>query len=99
MQHLEDSIARGIAMHTTDGLKRGDIVEVLGTPIQVPVGPAVLGRIFNTLGEPIDNLPAVENPKLWSIYRPSPSFQDLSNSVGILETGLKVIDLMTPILK
>jgi F-type H+-transporting ATPase subunit beta len=86
-------------MHTTDGLKRGDVVEVLGTSIQVPVGEAVLGRIFNTLGEPIDNGPAVVDPKLWSIYRPAPSFQDLSNSVAILETGLKVIDLMTPILK
>lgn len=99
LQHLDDGIVRGIAMQTTDGLKKGDEVEWLGSPISVPVGPAVLGRILNVLGEPIDEAGEVPATERRPIYRSAPEFINLSNKIAILETGIKVIDLMAPILK
>lgn len=99
LQHLEDGVVRGIAMQTTDGLKKWDEVLGLESPISVPVGPGVLGRILNVLGEPIDEAGEVQSSETWPIYRPAPEFINLSNKVGILETGIKVIDLMAPILK
>ena len=99
LQHLDDSVVRGIAMHTTDGLMRGEEVTDTGAPISVPVGPAVLGRILNVLGEPIDNAGEVKSDEKRSIYRQPPAFHELSGTVAVLETGIKVIDLMAPILK
>jgi F-type H+/Na+-transporting ATPase subunit beta len=99
LQHLEDGMVRGIAMQTTDGLKRGDEVIPLWWPISVPVGDCVLGRIFNVLWEVVDGGEQVDAKENWSIYRNPPAFHELSNSVAVLETGIKVIDLMAPILK
>ncbi len=99
LQHLEDGIARWIAMQPTDGLRRGMEVKDTGAPISVPVGEQVLWRICNVLGEPIDEAWALNTNELWPIYRAAPAFADLSQKVSILETGIKVIDLMAPILK
>lgn len=99
LQHLDDGIVRWIAMQTTDGLKKWDEIEWLGSPIQVPVGPNVLGRIMNVLGEPIDEIGPIQSQEKWDIYRSAPAFINLSTKVAILETGIKVIDLMAPILK
>lgn len=99
LQHLEDGIVRGVAMHQTDGLSRGTEVIDTGNPIRVPVGPQVLGHMFNVLGETIDGTPEVKGEDRWQIYRKPPSFNSLSNTVQILETGIKVVDLMAPILK
>ncbi len=99
LQHLEDWVVRGIAMQTTDGLTREDEVVSTWAPISVPVWECVLGRIFNVLGEPVDGWSAVDSSEKRSIYRNPPAFHELSNSVSILETGIKVIDLMAPILK
>lgn len=97
--HLGDHIVRTIALEPTEGLKRG--VEVISTkaPVQVPVGKEVLGRIFNVLGDPIDNKPALTKAKRMKIHRPAPDFNELSNEVEILETGIKVIDLLAPYIK
>ena len=95
-QHIGDSTARCIAMASTDGLKRDAEVIDTGNPISVPVGRETLGRIFNVLGEPTDMLPAPENAEKWNIHRPAPSFANLSSSKLILETGIKVIDLLCP---
>lgn len=99
LQHLDEWTVRWIAMQATDGLKKWDVIIWLNSPISVPVGPAVLGRILNVLGEPIDEAWPVEAAEKWSIYRTSPAFINLSNKVAVLETGIKVIDLMAPILK
>ena len=95
-QHLGDDIVRCIAMSTTDGLRRGN--EVLDTrlPITVPVGKANLGRLFNVLGEPIDGLGKVQAEKFDSIHKQPPSLQDQDPKARILETGIKVIDLLVP---
>ncbi len=95
-QHIGDNIVRCIAMESTDGLSRG--VEVLNTgrPISVPVGRETLGRIFNVLGNPVDNKPEPENAPKWEIHRPAPEYSELSTSTEILETGIKVIDLLCP---
>ncbi len=98
-QHLEQGLVRAVAMGSTDGLQRGVMVTNTGKPIQVPVGPETLGRMFNVLGEPIDGLPEVKTKKKYSIHRPAPSFMDQSTETEILETGIKVIDLICPILK
>ena len=74
-------------------------VDLTGGPISVPVGPEVLGRIFNVLGQPIDEKPAVKTKEVWPIHRPAPAFTELSQKAEVLETGIKVIDLMAPILK
>ena len=95
-QHIGDSTARCIAMASTDGLKRDTEVIDTGSPISVPVGRETLGRIFNVLGEPTDRLPAPANTERWNIHRPAPHFANLSSSKQILETGIKVIDLLCP---
>lgn len=99
LQHLEDGLVRWIAMQTTDGLTREDEVVALWWPISVPVWECVLGRIFNVLGEPVDGGSEVVNSEKRSIYRNPPAFHELSNTVSVLETGIKVVDLMAPILK
>ncbi len=95
-QHLGNDWVRCIAMDSTDGLRRGMDAWATGGPIRVPVGPATLGRIFNVLGEPIDNAGAVEAEAYWPIHRPAPSFEDQVTRPEFLETGLKVIDLIAP---
>ncbi|MCS6962298.1 MAG: F0F1 ATP synthase subunit beta, partial [Deltaproteobacteria bacterium] len=98
-QHLGDGICRTIALDTTDGIKRGQPVYSLGGPIKVPVGEKVLGRIFNVVGEVTDELDPVNTDLYWEIHRPAPSFQDQNPAKEILETGIKVIDLLCPYLK
>ncbi len=98
-QHLGDDRVRAVAMDATDGIQRGDRVVDTGGPITVPVGDATLGRIFNLLGEPIDNGPAVEGGERWPIHRPAPKASDLTPTQEILETGIKVIDLLAPFAK
>lgn len=95
-QHIGDDTARCIAMSSTDGLKRDTVVTDTGKPISVPVGHETLGRIFNVLGDAVDNKPSPDNTERWSIHRPSPEFDELSTSTEILETGIKVIDLICP---
>ena len=95
-QHIGDNVVRCIAMSSTDGLKRGTEVTDTGSPITVPVGRETLGRIFNVLGETVDNGEEIKSTERKSIHRPAPEFQDLSSSTEILETGIKVIDLMCP---
>lgn len=99
LQHLDGGVVRGIAMHTTDGLMRGEEITDTGASLQVPVGPGVLGRMMNVLGEPIDNAGPIASKQKESIYRKPPAFHELSGTVQVLETGIKVIDLMAPILK
>ena len=98
-QHIGDNTARCIAMSSTDGLKRGTPVADTGAAISVPVGRSTLGRIFNVLGEPVDNLPAPEGVERWNIHRQAPSYSELSTATEILETGIKVIDLICPFSK
>jgi len=98
-QHLGSSTVRTVAMGSTDGLKRKMEVIDTGCPIQVPVGKETLGRMFNLLGEPIDNLPPVKISKKYPIHRPPPKFTEQSTKTEILETGIKVIDLICPIVK
>ena len=95
-QHIGDNVVRCIAMASTDGLKRGTVVTDTGAGISVPVGKQTLGRIFNVLGEPVDNLPAPENAERMNIHRPAPAFDELASSTEVLETGIKVIDLICP---
>ncbi len=98
-QHLGDDRVRAVAMDATDGLRRGDKVIDTGGPITVPVGDATLGRIFNLLGEPIDDGDPVETEERWPIHRPAPKASDLTPTQEILETGIKVIDLLAPYAK
>jgi F-type H+-transporting ATPase subunit beta len=98
-QHLGDDRVRAIAMDATDGVKRGDKVRDTGGPITVPVGKETLGRIFNLLGEPIDEGAEVEGEDRWPIHRPAPEVEDLTPSQEILETGIKVVDLLAPYAK
>ncbi len=95
-QHIGDNVARCIAMASTDGLQRGTAVLDTGKAISVPVGRDTLGRIFNVLGEPVDNIEAPETDERWNIHRPAPEYDELSTSTEILETGIKVIDLICP---
>jgi F-type H+-transporting ATPase subunit beta len=97
--HLGDNVARTIAMSSTDGLVRGGEVQDTGAPISVPVGAATLGRVFNVLGEPIDNAGDVSRDVTLPIHREAPAFADLSTQSEILETGIKVIDLLAPYAK
>jgi F-type H+-transporting ATPase subunit beta len=94
--HLGDNVVRAVAMDSTDGLRRGQEAVATGAPITVPVGPASLGRIFNVLGDPIDGMPAPEAATKYAIHRPAPTFEDQKGSVEMLETGIKVIDLIAP---
>ena len=99
-QHLGNDRVRAVAMDTTDGLARGVDVEDLGEPISVPVGKATLGRLFNVLGETIDDRDEkLEDEERWPIHRDAPSFEDLQPTVEIFETGIKVIDLLAPYVK
>ena len=95
-QHVGDNVARCIAMASTDGLQRGVTVTDTGHPIEVPVGEETLGRIFNVLGDTVDNGPAVKTEQRWEIHRQAPAYDELSTSTEILETGIKVIDLICP---
>ena len=95
-QHIGDNTARCIAMSSTDGLKRGAIAQDTGKPISVPVGKKTLGRIFNVLGDPVDNGPSLDKEERWDIHRSAPDYEQLSTSTEILETGIKVIDLLCP---
>ncbi len=95
-QHIGDSTARCIAMSSTDGLKRDSEAIDTGKPISVPVGRETLGRIFNVLGEPTDLKPAPADAPRWDIHRPAPEYANLSSNKEILETGIKVIDLLCP---
>lgn len=95
-QHIGDNIVRCIAMASTDGLKRDTPVTDTGKAISVPVGRETLGRIFNVLGNPVDNKEAPKTEQRWNIHRSAPSYDELSTSTDILETGIKVIDLICP---
>ena len=95
-QHIGDNTARCIAMASTDGLKRGAPVTDTGKPISVPVGRGTLGRIFNVLGDVVDNGPEPQTQERWDIHRSAPEYSELATSTEILETGIKVIDLICP---
>ena len=98
-QHIGDNVARCIAMSGTDGLVRGADAVDTGGPITVPVGEECLGRVFNLLGEPVDNKPAPKTEERWSIHRHAPSFEEQESNTEILETGIKVVDLICPYAK
>jgi F-type H+-transporting ATPase subunit beta len=98
-QHLGNNWVRALAMDTTDGLPRGAAVVDTGLPIQVPVGEPCLGRLFNVLGTPIDNIGDVKADEHWPIHRPAPTLEERETSPNILETGVKVLDLVAPFTK
>jgi F-type H+-transporting ATPase subunit beta len=98
-QHIGDDVVRCIAMSSTDGLVRGMDAIDTGNPIRVPVGQETLGRIFNLLGEPVDEKPMPETKEKWAIHRPAPSYEEQTATSEVLETGIKVIDLIAPYLK
>src|SRR6266446_4939562 len=98
-QHLGENWVRSIAMSSTEGLKRGMSVTDTGGPISVPVGEAVLGRLFNVTGDPIDNRGTVNYTKRYATHRPAPSLTEQDTTAKILETGIKVIDLVCPFTK
>ena len=98
-QHIGDNVARCIAMSSTDGLVRGAQAVDTGSAISVPVGDVCLGRVFNLLGEPIDNKPAPEAAERWPIHRDPPSYEEQETTTEILETGIKVVDLICPYAK
>ena len=98
-QHLGDRMLRTVAMDTTDGLARGTKVIDTGQPITIPVGPATLGRLINVIGQPIDGLGPIESDKHYPIHRRPPALIDLDTASEILETGIKVIDLIQPFAK
>ena len=98
-QHIGDNVVRTIAMSSTDGLKRGTPVTDTGKSICVPVGRPTLGRIFNVLGDTVDNLPFEDQAERWDIHRAAPPYSELSTSTEVLETGIKVIDLICPYAK
>lgn len=98
-EHLGNNWIRCISLAPTEGLGRGAEAVDTGKPLRVPVGMATLGRLFNVMGEPLDDLGTVDTKEYWPIHRPSPSFQDQETTAQILETGLKVIDLITPFSK
>lgn len=97
-QHLSESTVRAIALSSTDGLKRGQEVEATGSPITVPVGDETQGRMFNVTGNPIDGKPAPKG-EVSPIHRPAPSLDEQSNKTEVLETGIKVVDLIAPLIK
>ena len=97
MQHLGDHVVRAVAMSSTDGLRRGMAARDTGAPIKVPVGDGTLGRVFNVLGEAVDNDPAeVKASDYWPIHRPAPTFEEQETTTEIMETGIKVVDLIAP---
>jgi F-type H+-transporting ATPase subunit beta len=95
-QHLGDNMVRGIAMDTTDGLVRGMPVRDSGEPIKIPVGPPTLGRIMNVVGRPVDGLGPIDSKVHFPIHRKAPAFVEQDTTVQVLETGIKVIDLLVP---
>lgn len=97
--HLGDNVVRAVAMSSTDGLVRGTEVEDTGDAISMPVGQGTLGRIFNVLGEAIDEAGPVNSEESWSIHRDAPKFSDLTTKTEIFETGIKVVDLLAPYIK
>ncbi len=98
-QHIGDNVVRCIAMSSTDGLRRGIDAVDTGAPISVPVGNECLGRVFNLLGEPVDNKPPVVTQERWPIHRPAPAYDEQEGTTEILETGIKVVDLIAPYAK
>ena len=98
-QQIGDGVVRTIAMGSTDGLKRGLKVNNTGEPINVPVGEKTLGRIMNVLGEPVDNAGEIKPEKTMPIHRPAPTFAEQASEIEILETGIKVVDLICPFAK
>ena len=98
-QQIGDDVVRCIAMNSTDGMVRGADAVDTGAPISVPVGDACLGRVFNLLGDPVDNKPAPTNAERWSIHRQAPSYEEQMPTTEILETGIKVVDLICPYAK
>jgi F-type H+-transporting ATPase subunit beta len=98
-QHLGNNWVRALAMDTTDGLARGTAATDTGQPIIIPVGEPTLGRLFNVLGQPIDNLGEVKSDDHWPIHRPAPTLEERETSPNILETGVKVLDLVAPFTK
>ena len=95
-QHIGDNVVRCVAMSSTDGLQRGIEALDTGKPITVPVGEQCLGRMFNLLGKPIDNQPAPVTVERWPIHRPAPPYDEQEGTPEMLETGLKVVDLVCP---
>lgn len=98
-QHIGDNVVRCISMSSTDGLQRGAEAIDTGAPISVPVGDACLGRMFNLLGRPIDNKPAIKAKERWPIHRAAPAYDEQESTTEILETGIKVVDLICPYAK
>ncbi|TLY24751.1 MAG: F0F1 ATP synthase subunit beta, partial [Nitrospirae bacterium] len=94
--HLGENRVRGIAMSTTDGLTRGMAVHDTGAPISVPVGRETLGRLINVLGEPVDEMGPIKTTKTYPIHRPAPHLEDQDTKTEVLETGIKVVDLLEP---
>src|SRR5437879_5691427 len=98
-QHLGNDWVRAVSMSSTDGLRRGMPAIDTGSPITVPVGEATLGRVFNVIGDPIDEKGPVDAKERYSIHRPPPSFEEQATEATIFETGMKVIDLVAPFTK
>ena len=98
-QHVGNNRVRCLALGPTEGLARGVEAEDGGSPISVPVGPETLGRLFNVIGDPLDNLGPVETQARWPIHRAPPSFDEQLSTMDLLETGIKVFDLVTPFVK
>jgi len=98
-QHVGNSWVRCLALGPTEGLPRGVVAVDTGSPVTVPVGPETLGRLFNVTGEALDNLGPVETSERWPIHRPPPSFEEQETTTELLETGIKVFDLITPFMK
>jgi F-type H+-transporting ATPase subunit beta len=98
-QHLGENAIRAVALSSTDGLVRGMIARNTLSPVMIPVGPATLGRLVNVIGEPVDELGPLNSDTHYPIHRPSPALEDLSRSVEVLETGIKVCDLLCPYAK
>ena len=98
-QHLGNNWVRALAMDTTDGLRRGAEAIDTGDPILVPVGQPTLGRLFNALGQPLDNLGDVKADEHWPIHRPAPTMEERDTTPQVFETGIKVFDLVSPFTK
>jgi F-type H+-transporting ATPase subunit beta len=98
-QHLGGGLVKTVAMDSTDGLPRGVDAVATGAPIMVPVGPVTLGRVFNVIGEAIDGRPTPKSDTYYPIHRPAPTFQEQSTKIETFETGMKVIDLISPFTK
>ena len=97
--HRAKGVARCLALEPVEGLKRGAQVRSTGLPVSVPVGKGVLGRVLSALGKPIDGKGEIEAEEIWPIHRKAPAFFDLETDIEILETGIKVIDILTPYCK